>query len=223
MVYVLLTWPISCDTCGALIDMDSWALSYPGKSKSALSAILEIKLNVLNRIDRQYRQKHHDAGNNNVIILETWSQIEKQIQILWSKSFPTEEVNFWRSVGVDGVCLCKLKSLFFLSPPLQVVLQVCVPVGVYAVTTAVPTDPPAQGALVQAPTMPCVPLEWASLPLALSWLFGLWYLEGIRVPLQNHQATPQDLITTVVVIIQEPQRPQQWPWCLLELGHWCWS
>lgn len=53
-------------------------------------------------------------------------------------------------------------------PPLQVVLQVCVPVGVYAVTTAVPTDPPAQGALVQAPTMPCVPLEWASLPLALS-------------------------------------------------------
>lgn len=91
--------------------MDSWARSYPGKSKSALLAILEIKLNVLNRIDRQYRQKHHDAGNNNVVILETWSQIEKQIQILWSKSFPTEEVNFWGSVGVDGVCLCKLKSL----------------------------------------------------------------------------------------------------------------
>lgn len=77
--------------------------------------ILEIKLDVLNRIHRQYRQKHHDAGNNNVIILETWSQIEKQIQILWSKSSPTEGVTFWRSGGVGGVCLCKLKA--FLPPP----------------------------------------------------------------------------------------------------------
>lgn len=59
------------------------ARSYPGKSKSLvwpLIHIQEIKLNVLNKIDREYRQKHHDAGNNNVIILEIWSQIEKKFR-----------------------------------------------------------------------------------------------------------------------------------------------